>query len=236
MKKVALSLALALLLLMPSLSAGNPFIPTKEGTALEYASLDKNGKVTGYTIQTVKKVTANNRMTTVEIAITVLDKDKKQEKKIPETSMVYKVVDGKVIMDMQFMMEAMLPAEAKTQASITVEGGDQLAYPLGINVGDSLPDANLSVSMTMEGKTMKMSDINTYDRKVLAKEPVTTEAGTFDCYKVTETSETKAMLGMGQTQTSVNWYADGIGSVKSETYDKKGKLVSSSRLLSITRP
>lgn len=238
-RKAILSLAAAFAAIV-SAFAGNPFVATDKGTTLKYANYDKNGKVTGYTLNTVKEVSRSNGITGVEISVAILDKNGAPKKNSPEVTLVYRVSDRDVTLDMQAMMEGMLPAEAREEmkasgGAIIIEG-DEIAYPLQFKIGDSFPDANLSMSIKMEGKTIKVTDMGFSDRKVISREAVSTDAGDFECYKITETTTAKTVLGMGQTGTTVTYYADGLGSVMSETYSKKGKLESTTKLISITKP
>ena len=65
--------------------------------------------------------------------------------------------------------------------------------------------------------------------KISGKEKLTTPAGTFDCFIMEETVTTKAMM-QKEVEKTVSWYAYGVGLVKESTYDKKGKLVSTTLL------
>jgi hypothetical protein len=70
------------------------------------------------------------------------------------------------------------------------------------------------------------------NRKVLAKETITTEAGSFKTVKVSEDISSK--LGFVKVNmSSINWASANIGNIRSETYDKNGKLLSVTELESI---
>ncbi|MFT5891771.1 MAG: hypothetical protein ACI9Y7_001878 [Dokdonia sp.] len=71
------------------------------------------------------------------------------------------------------------------------------------------------------------------DRKVQNKESITTPAGTFECYVITYTSKMK--MGIGRTGSSKQWVAEGVGLVKQEDYNKKGKLTGSNMLTSFSK-
>ena len=71
------------------------------------------------------------------------------------------------------------------------------------------------------------------NRKVVAQESVTVPAGTFDCLKITYDLESKAMIKI--TGSATQWMAVGPGLVKSESYDKKGNLISSQLLNEFTK-
>ena len=69
------------------------------------------------------------------------------------------------------------------------------------------------------------------DRKVDAIEKISTDAGSFECVKITSHIEFKMMISMKMTVTE--WYSKDVGLVKSETYNKKGKLQASTVLTKI---
>ena len=70
--------------------------------------------------------------------------------------------------------------------------------------------------------------VETTDRKVIGKETITTPAGSFNCFVITSTTDMK--MGMSQRSTSKQWITEKVGTVKSENYDKNGKISGSSLL------
>ena len=72
---------------------------------------------------------------------------------------------------------------------------------------------------------MKMT-VNIMNRKVEGKESVTTSAGTFDCFVISYDHESK--MGIKIRGSAKQWYSEGVGMVKQENYNKKGKLMGSS--------
>ena len=88
--------------------------------------------------------------------------------------------------------------------------------------------------------TMKMGDsgmnagmdnqVKIHNRKVTAEEQVTTEAGTFDCYKITyDQTVTMKIMGMERKNNfqGAEWFSKDAGMIKSESYNDKGKLTGS---------
>ncbi len=58
------------------------------------------------------------------------------------------------------------------------------------------------------------------NRKVQAKETVTTSAGTWDCYKITNSTKMKIKtmgIGMPMNIENTEWFAPGFGVVKTES-------------------
>jgi hypothetical protein len=127
------------------------------------------------------------------------------------------------------MKSLMDPAAMGDMKDMQMEvSGVDLEIPSTMVVGLTLPDANVNVSFSMNGMVIMRMYVKITNRKVAAQESVTVPAGTFDCFKITYDIETKAMAKI--TASAAQWMAKGPGMVKSETYDKKGKL-SSSQLL-----
>lgn len=87
-----------------------------------------------------------------------------------------------------------------------------------------LPNKTLRVNMGPETFTF-----NLWEGKVKGKESVTTAAGTFECFKLTYTM--KINMGANSQKFYVTeWYAPGVGLVKSINADKKGNILASEEL------
>ena len=95
---------------------------------------------------------------------------------------------------------------------------------------------NQTLTLTMKSpEGSSIIKINLWEIKVLGRETITVPAGTFDCLKVSYLQRTSAG-GNIMKMYCTEWYADGIGEVKSEMSDSKGgKPVGVSELKSITR-
>ena len=126
--------------------------------------------------------------------------------------------------------------DAKTMAGykdMDVEiSGSNLKIPATINVGDELPNGYLNVSVKSEGTTViEMSTVIT-KRKVEAMEEITTDAGTFNCYKISYTTTVNMIFSV--RVENIDWISEGIGTVKSETYSK-GKVMGYTVLSGISK-
>src|SRR5690606_20153545 len=92
--------------------------------------------------------------------------------------------------------------------------------------GMGLEDLSFSFKTNVGGNEMSFRTIVT-DRQVVAKENVTTKAGTFECLKVRSVSHTSiTVMGFDQkmpANTEYLWIAPGIGMVKQEIHTEKEK-------------
>jgi hypothetical protein len=187
-----------------------PFFLAQKGAEAEYTNKDAKGEVTSYTKSVVTGLSsADATNCTITFSAEVFDKNHKS------------------------MM-------APVSSTITVKDGATSIVPVmeGIEIEGTLPSypINLSVGQTLEysfsTKTMGMKATTSGKNTVLAKENVTTPAGTFDCYKIEGEVSTKAMMSTTKFKT-VSWIAAGVGTVKSETSDANGKLLSKQELVSL---
>jgi hypothetical protein len=113
---------------------------------------------------------------------------------------------------------------------VTMDATD-LDYPPVLAAGQALKDGNISVKVSSQGMVIMNMVVRVFDRKVEAVEDMTTPAGTFSCYKMSSAIESKTMFSV--VTRSVDWVARKVGPVRSETYDKDGKLAGYMVLTSI---
>lgn len=225
MMKKYLLISIALLAVVGA-TAQNTFFPTREGTVQVYVQKNVKGKVESHTRQTVGTVSGSGDNRSIGYTIEMLDAKMKPLGATGPLKCTLKIVNGVVIMDMNEMAAQM---QATTGVKVEVTGVPQ-QLPGNLKAGDAIKDAN--VLMKADMGIMKLStEINTTNGQCVAIEDITTPAGTFKCYKISQEHTTKTM---GQTVSSktITWYANGVGMVRSESYDKKGKLLSASELLS----
>jgi len=207
------------------LYAQNNFFPSKAGIVLTYANNDDKGNTESYTVLTIKDVKGSGKNMTITYVGNVLDKNRKPMKNSPG-EITYQVIikDNVVIMD----VNQMIPAQMREQGIKMEAKGTGLELPNNLQPGQSIKDS--SVTVTMDLVVMKMNTVvKMTEGKCLAIEDVKVPAGTFKCHKITQKITTTAMDN-NNVETMVSWYAPNIGTVKTETYDDKNKLVSGSVL------
>jgi hypothetical protein len=196
-----------------------PYYIASEGAVREMASYDRKDKLTGTTIQTVKEIKTAGSKT--DWTIGTVSKDEKG-KEISSGDLHMSCEGGIFKMDMKNFIdeETMKGFEGM---EITMDATD-LDYPAVMAAGQALKDGSISIKVTSQGMPIMTMVVKIYDRKVEAIEDMTTPAGTFSCYKMTSTIETKTMFTM--VVRSTDWVARNVGPVRSETFDKDGKLQS----------
>ncbi len=108
-----------------------------------------------------------------------------------------------------------------------------MEYPAMLSESLALPDAKFEISKAEIGVTMKTYDVVISDRKVVGIESVTVPAGTFDCFKITYEMDVKDVFKKKYNVTE--YISEGTGKIKTETYNRKGKLMSSSVLIELIK-
>ncbi len=202
----------------------NQYYHVKEGTNWVVSNYNAKGKLEGKTIQ---KVTAYKELADkFEATFEITSVDKKGEQ-INVGSSTIKCDDGVIYFD----MDKMFPQEqmqSMENFEMTVDGTN-LELPSTLKTGQMLKDAN--IVMHINASPMQMNfKIDITDRQVLGEETLNTPAGSFDCFKISQKIFMKTVIKM--EMRSIEWFSKDVGMVKSETYDKKGKLKSYTLLTS----
>lgn len=202
----------------------NTFFLFEEGTEWEYQTLNKKGKLENTSIQTVSAVSQAGDKLTATLAVTL--KDKKDKELYSGPSKV--ICDGEKI---YFELSDMLPQSVKDMGGsgeVTMEG-DGFLLPNNLQAGDQLPDSKNTIHVEVGAMNMK-SEFEMTNFKVYGREEVSTPAGTYQAMKISYDNSVKMMMVKAEGHTII-WYAKGVGTVKTESYDKKGKLISSQELV-----
>ena len=202
------------------------YYPFKEGTKAEITAYDKKGKTSAIIDYTILKTTKTSEGEVATMKSSVKDENGKL---IAETKYNATCDGNKISIDFKSMVSPMMMDQFKDM-DYDISGTD-LEIPNNLSVGQTLPDAQMIMNISMSGIKMNM-ELSITNRKVIGKESVTTPAGTFDCFVITSDMTTK--MGVSQTSSSKQWIAEGVGMVKQEDY-QKGKVSSSSLLTAFSK-
>lgn len=206
--------------LMLGQNACSKYYPMEEGSTFQYTMYNKKDKVEGVTDYVVSNVENDGGNTKATMKLTFTDG---KGKNVIESDYNITCTGDGVKID----YESLFPSEMKKQyedmgMEMEITGTD-IEIPNDLSAGQTLDDANVSVSMDMGAMKMKIN-VETFDRKVEKMESVTTPAGTFDCYLITEKSKSKVMMANMEMSNKV-WISEGVGMIKQESYSNNGKLM-----------
>jgi hypothetical protein len=204
------------------------YFPLNEGAVFEMTQYSDKGKEESKTRSTVKDISSAEESLTATVTVEYFDK-KGESTYTSEYGVSCR--EGNFHLDMRSMMNSQNMASMQGM-QIDVEA-DEMAFPLDLSPGTELPDAHLKVSMSSSGLNMAGMQVMVSNRKVLPRESITTPAGTFDCTVITQDVETKMIVSI--KASSKTWYAQGAGVVRSESYNKNGKLMGYQELTSLKK-
>ena len=221
------------------------FAPDPANARWSYIEYDADGDQQAVVFQSVEKMEGDAVNGKVRIRLELI---KPSAPKDTVKSMVfYRFKDGEYMVDMSALFEEdfladILESAAKEESEELSEekkkeaveamknqikiSGEIRGIPRYPKVG-KLPDYEFQMKFSIIN--MK---VNGEQRKISRIEKLTTPAGTFDCFVLEETVTTRAMM-QKEVEKTISWYAHGVGLVKEASYDKNGKLQSSTVLNNI---
>ena len=120
-------------------------------------------------------------------------------------------------------------ARTAMQEELKFKGNNALVLKRQAKAGESMPDRSYSLIANMLKNEITISGA-TY----MGEERISTTAGKFDCLKISYLKRTKVLL-KSTTHRINEWYAEGIGLVKSESFDMKGKPTGKTLLVKIVK-
>lgn len=194
------------------------YFPDEIGTLREMKSYDRRDRLTAISRHEIlDKITGENS-TQVKVRATSYDED---ENEIHTGDLEFICEDGIFRFDLKDYLD---PGSMAAYEEMGIEiSGDNLVYPATLNAGDQLPDGEIQMVVKSGAATLITITINISNRQVEEKEEITTEAGTFLCHKISYDITSRA--GFITTNASATeWIAEGVGQVRTETYNRRGRL------------
>jgi len=205
------------------------FFAMSKGMVLSYENYDSKGKLKLKSRTTcVDVITANSGAVIYKANTSVYNAD---DVILEFWEYEMKCKDGIFNLSMGSFTDPKLMKEYDDKDIIIDTTG--MVYPSELSVGMSLPDAAYSVSSTEIGVTMKTYNVKVTNRKVVGFESVTVPAGTFECCKITYDMEVDELYKKKSNVTE--YISEGVGLIKSDIYNNKGKLTSSKQLVELKK-
>jgi hypothetical protein len=226
MKKYIISVFL-LLFAFSSLKAQDcsSYVVTQEGKTAEYANKDKKGKIQSYHSQELISKTESDGVFRYQV-LQISKDDKKEE--LSRDTLQFECRNGTFYVDMSRFIDEN-QTEAYEESQISVDFKD-IGYPSSMEAGMQLEDGSVILTIDL-GMATITNETKIINRKVEARESVSTPAGTFDCLKISQDVENKIGFATIKIRT-VSWISEDVGTVKSESYDKKDRLTGTTELVS----
>ncbi len=221
MKKVLLIVLGFAFVNEPIFGQCNPYFDFEQGNRWEITSYNAKGKSQGRQLTEIKSMVRRSNGWDAIMHLTLYDK---KDKVVYSKDVEMICSDGVVSMDMtRLIPDEQLQAFRDMNMKIEM---DNLEIPSDLEPGMALDEG----SVTISGDIPMQMTVAITNRTVEGKESITTSAGTFDCYKINYATTTRMLMNIEGRGT--DWIAEGVGLVKTETYNSSGKLISYSVLTS----
>ena len=192
------------------------YFPSEEGLTMEYVNKNAKDKVTGYVAYKLQKVEAQDELNfTVKYQMLLMDS--KHKETVSPVDATVRVVNGTVHMDAA-------SAVGNIVENLEIKGNG-LIIPHDAKAGQKLDDISASLGTMVTSSYTNVT--------VTGVEQLTTYAGTFDTVRIDMDMSGKALF-IKIEGTSTQWYAKGIGHVRTISYDKKGKISSTMELVKLS--
>lgn len=194
------------------------FFPQKEGATVTFGSYDEKDKKLGTISYTILSSTGNIKK--VKSVFT----DKKGNEGMENTFEV-DCRDGSLFIDMRNFM----PASSQSEGYSFEGEVHYLTIPIELYEGQQLPNGEMHITVNRNGDKFNETDLYITERTVLGRQAVTTPTGTYDCWVIASDVEIKTrVIGLVTPVIPIRFhtkefYAAGVGLVRSESYNKKEK-------------
>ncbi|MFD2570053.1 hypothetical protein ACFSUS_05365 [Spirosoma soli] len=194
----------------------------KSGMNYELTMYNTNDKPIGKIDYQIKDVHKEGGSTVIDIVAKF--QDEKGNQREPST-IRYTCTGNELVADMSGLGMGVLGANSKQELKMKT---NTIVYPAKLSVGQKLDDGLMEAEMYMDGAPMAQMNMTLLNRQVESQQAVTTPAGSYDTYKITAdiNYETRVMgIPVRNKMRTVSYRANNmLFDIKSENYDKKGKL------------
>ncbi|WP_300725862.1 hypothetical protein [uncultured Bacteroides sp.] len=209
---------------------------SNKGTELHYVNYDDAGQSVSNETMTVSDVARNNVGVAARYFSKIVTVKSKTEYTLYDWSYDGKnTVCKEDLMYGEYIADDLDPAAYNKMAHdamaevVKFKGDNSIILKNDPKAGDTMPDRSYSYVGTLLRNETHISG-----GSYLGRETVSTTAGKFDCIKISYLKRSKIML-KSETLRVTEWYAKGVGLVKSEKHDTKGLAKGKTLLVKIVK-
>lgn len=201
-----------------------PYSSFKKGSRLVYTFYNGKGKEQGYNRQEIVEYSSTKNSVTAVVAGEHVD----QKGNVQTSGTVsLRYWNGNFQADLLDMLSPQGLENIDMEAEMS---GREMTIPSQLTPGQVLPDAQAVIKIKMkpgqEALELPPLTFRVFDRRAIQAESLKTPAGEFVCFRIVQTLEADYPIIGKQFSTSITWIGKGIGTIKCEGYDAKGRLVS----------
>jgi hypothetical protein len=193
---------------------------------VEMITYDDKGKENGKLTYYISEINKTNG----ELIASFATEEKNQSgvilSKVPGK---YKCSNGSLFIDAGVAIPKEQMAPYKDMA--VQSGKGFVEYPYKFISGQTFRDTSFTMQVLNNGSFFTNLTLDQTNRKVAARETLTSQTGTWECLKITFDGKFTTNNGSSPATTfnfkSAEWFAPGFGIIKSETYSSTNTLISS---------
>lgn len=209
---------------------------TTEGVQLQYVNYDEAGQSISNETMLVTNVEKNDKVTAQYYSKIVNNNSKTSYTLFDWSYDGFQTVCQEDLLYGPYIESDLDPAKYDSAARKVMsddrkfKGDNSFVIKDDAKGGESIPDRSYSLI-----QNLLKNDVNISGAAYMGTETVSTTAGKFaDCVKISYLKRTKVVL-KSQTIRVTEWYAKGVGLVKSESFDTKGNPAGKTILVKIIR-
>jgi len=207
------------------------FLPFVTGKGVQFQTYNSKGKITGTVDYMIDSIAFADSMKTAFIKYLCVDQ---KGNEISAMEYRYKCDGTELRIDPASMINPEL-IEPFKEMDIEVEN-DELVIPSILEINQKLKDAGCIMKIYEENRKLAEMNFKCVNRKIISMDTVTTSLGTYPCYKISSETSLTVTTTMVPYVVEMNvneYFSTGIGVVRIENSDKKGKLLGYSVLSKI---
>lgn len=203
--------------------SNDPYYALKKGSKIVYTVYDGKGRVQGYNNQEIIEISRTKNKVKAVVSGTRTDRKGKVES---AAAVDLRYDNG----NFHVNMLEMLPPKGMENMDVDAQvSGKDLLIPAKLTPEQMLPDAEMTFKVKMKSEEASPVDFppvtfRVFNRRAVRAESVNTPVGKFVCFKIIQTLEVDLPFVGKQLSTNITWIGKGMGVVKTEIYDRKGKL------------
>ena len=208
------------------------------GTELHYVNYDDAGQSISETTVSVRNVTEEASKLSAQYFAKIVTNKEKNNTSYTLYDWTYE--EGNTVCTEDLMYGPYIDSDSdpkkydeKARESMREErkfkGDNAFTLRRDAKAGETMPDRSYSLVLNM-----LKNDVSITGATYMGDEQVSTRAGKFSCVKISYLKRTKILL-KSETLRIVEWYAEGIGLVKSESFNTKGEPEGKTLLVKIVK-
>ena len=200
----------------------NQYFPFEHFRSMTFGSYDSRDRYEGSQTWEVQELKEENGEKIAVVHLIIREAD---GRRLMENQFEARCSDGTYFINMEGAHLNEFSASMTDGIDIEIEG-DDISLPNQINEGTNLPDARMDI--TIKGMITINASMHIFNREVQGKTTLATPVGEVDAWEITY--DTTVRAGLSVRGSVKEYVAEKYGTVRTENYNRRGRLQSYSVL------